>query len=462
MAFLRNLFRPLRSQLPSELSPSSALVWQAAGMTVCSGFAVLSYAAAIASSELGRAATGIALLSLVAWAAAGVCYWTFWAAVRRGLSQLNRQRKHESHQLATALDAVRMRAVVEMNSDWSPDLQDAVAHLDRAFRLLDRTINDERRQIRFARDLADALEIADTEGEVFRTAERAGRIQMPLTDFQLFVASPDHRSIAPVFEDSPKACACPRAPSCPALRKGRTMIFRPGTGLARCPQLLDDSSHAICAPVSAAGQTIAIAQVGWRGEVRKELEESVNALAYALGARLGVVRTLEEREIQASTDPLTGLANRRAMNQTLADLTEVGSPYAVVVCDLDHFKRLNDAHGHDEGDRCLKLFASVLNDVCRNTDLPCRPGGEEFTVILPGAEADDAVRVAERIRARLANASRAAGRLFTVSMGVAAAPEHGVSYEEILVLADQALYQAKDAGRDRVTLILDHDSGMAA
>ena len=72
------------------------------------------------------------------------------------------------------------------------------------------------------------------------------------------------------------------------------------------------------------------------------------------------------------------------------------------------------------------------------------------------------MRVAERIRARLATASRAAGRLFTVSMGVAAAPEHGVSYEEILVLADQALYQAKDAGRDRVTLIVDDDSGMAA
>jgi diguanylate cyclase (GGDEF)-like protein len=462
MESLRDLVRPLRSLAPSELSPLGALTWQAAGVTLCSAFGVLAFVGTISTAELGGAAMALSGLALVAWTAAAACYWAFWVVARRSLGSIERCDDRLDDQLVAALDAIRMKAVVEMSPEWKPDLQDAVARLDRAFRRLDRTISDERRQISFARDLADALDIADTEPEVFRTAIRASHIQMPLTDFQLFVASLDHRGIDSVVEDAPSACSCPRASSCPALRKGRTLNFRPGTGLARCPQLLDDTSHAICAPVSAAGQTIAVAQVAWRGEVRPEVAESVNALAYALGARLGVVRTLEEREMQASTDPLTGLANRRAMNQTLSSLNDAQACYAVIACDLDHFKRLNDSHGHDEGDRCLKLFASVLNEVCRQTDLPCRPGGEEFTVILPDANAENAVRVAERIRARLAHASRATGRVFTVSMGVAAAPEHGMSYEEILVLADQALYQAKDSGRDRVCQVLDHSEGLAA
>lgn len=455
METLRDLVRSLR--LPRTLSPQASLIWQACAVGVCGIFGTLAFAGVVASTSGGTATLMLTGLTVVALTVTTMAYWTFWWLTVRGLRQNRAASERSDMQLVAALDAIRMRAVVEMSGEWSPDLQDAVHRLDREYRKLDRTISDERRQSSFVRDLADALDIADTESEVLRTADRAARIQMPLSDFQMYVADSENRGLASVVDEGVQACACPRASACPALRKGRTLQFRPGTGLARCPQLLEDKSHAICSPISAAGQTIAVAQVSWRGERRPELEESVNALAYALGARLGVVRTLEEREMQASTDPLTGLANRRAMNQTLAMLADQGGRYAVIACDLDHFKQLNDSYGHDEGDRCLKLFAGVLNEVCRATDLPCRPGGEEFTVVLPEATTENAVRVAERIRSRLAHASRAAGRAFTVSIGVAAAPEHGVAYEEILSLADQALYKAKDAGRDRVCQVSDED-----
>ena len=450
MDTLRDLVRSL--PLPRRLSPQAALVWQAVAVGVCGGFGILGFAGVVASTAGGTATLMLSGLTVVALVAISLAYWSFWWLAVRGLRQECSASELGAMQLVAALDAIRMRAVVEMSAEWSADLQDAVQRLDREYRNLHRTISDERRQSSFVRDLADALDIADTEEEVLRTANRAACIQMPLSDFQMYLADSENRGLVTVVEEAPKACACPRASACPALRKGRTLEFRPGTGLARCPQLIGDKSHAICSPISAAGQTIAVAQVSWRGERRPELQESLNALAYALGARLGVVRTLEEREMQASTDPLTGLANRRAMNQTLALLAEQGTRYGVIACDLDHFKQLNDSYGHDEGDRCLKLFASVLNEVCRTTDLPCRPGGEEFTVVLPEASAENATRVAERIRSRLAHASRASGRAFTVSIGVAAAPEHALTYEEVLSLADQALYRAKEGGRDRVCL----------
>ena len=155
-------------------------------------------------------------------------------------------------------------------------------------------------------------------------------------------------------------------------------------------------------------------------------------------------------ETQASTDSLTGLFNRRSIESATHQLVRDGSSFVVAFADLDHFKVLNDTHGHETGDRALRLFARVLRDSVRPTDVPARYGGEEFVVVLPDCSVDDAVSVAHRLRRRLAEALHAPNVLpFTVSVGIArSGPDNGLT--ETVARADEALLAAKAAGRDRV------------
>jgi diguanylate cyclase (GGDEF)-like protein len=123
-----------------------------------------------------------------------------------------------------------------------------------------------------------------------------------------------------------------------------------------------------------------------------------------------------------------------------------------VVCDLDRFKMLNDTHGHAAGDNALRLFADTVRSVLRAEDIAARWGGEEFTLVLPGADAAGAAATAERIRQSLAKRLLdARGPVFTSSYGVSDSSMGG-SFEDLLRLADDALYRAKEAGRDRVCI----------
>jgi diguanylate cyclase (GGDEF)-like protein len=156
--------------------------------------------------------------------------------------------------------------------------------------------------------------------------------------------------------------------------------------------------------------------------------------------------------MQAKTDPLTGLLNRRSLEASARDLAENDGSYVVAYADLDHFKVLNDVHGHDAGDRALRLFARVLRDSVRPSDIPARYGGEEFVVVLPDCGAADAMLVMERVRNALAAAvADGAAPDFTVSVGVA---ESSVSktFSETVEAADAALLHAKATGRDRVAV----------
>jgi diguanylate cyclase (GGDEF)-like protein len=308
-----------------------------------------------------------------------------------------------------------------------------------------------RRQFTFRHELVDALDLAESENEVIRTATRAARVAFPEKIFQLLVARPDEGTIEPIEESAPVACTLTCIESCPAARKGDVLYHHPDMGLSRCPRIRDEDTLVTCAPISVNGQAIGVVQL-MGTPLEDGQEELLEALSTAVGVRTGVVRNLAERELAAGTDPLTELANRRAMDEHMRRLDGAEVPYTVIVADLDHFKQINDSHGHDVGDRCLQLFADILKEACRDTDIACRPGGEEFSLILSGAGTDAGMAVASRIHAMLAQETRRQGPVFTVSIGIAARPIHGDRAEEILRSADVALYDAKDQGRDRCVL----------
>lgn len=152
----------------------------------------------------------------------------------------------------------------------------------------------------------------------------------------------------------------------------------------------------------------------------------------------------------ADSDPLTGLANRRAMSAALKRLDDAGRPYALLALDIDHFKRVNDTYGHDIGDEALKHIARMIAGCSRLGDVACRAGGEEFCLILPHTTLDVAREIAERIRSVIAEtAIRPIGTL-TLSIGVACRGLETPDAASTLKRADERLYIAKDSGRNCV------------
>ena len=156
----------------------------------------------------------------------------------------------------------------------------------------------------------------------------------------------------------------------------------------------------------------------------------------------------------AATDPLTGLANRtRFFSKSVAEIRRAqrhGHPLAVVMLDIDHFKRINDTDGHEAGDAALKAFADLCRVVVRNQDLVARVGGEEFALLLPETEAEGALELANRLREAVAGLRTGANnRSMTVSLGVSEWRSQETTVEAALNRADKALYEAKQSGRNQ-------------
>jgi diguanylate cyclase (GGDEF)-like protein len=168
-----------------------------------------------------------------------------------------------------------------------------------------------------------------------------------------------------------------------------------------------------------------------------------------------------QKRSESVYDVLTGLPNRRGMEVRFEDLRasalDTGSPLALLICDLDTFKSINDVHGHQRGDAVLTETAGAIRRCLRPTELVFRVGGEEFLVLLAGCGPESAVSVGERVRVAV-EAARPGGLPVTCSVGVGVATGEEIDFDALFSAADRALYEAKRAGRNRVALT----AGLAA
>ena len=243
---------------------------------------------------------------------------------------------------------------------------------------------------------------------------------------------------------------------CAALRQGRMQLHAAGIA-GTCP-FAPTGTDTLCLPVAADGATHAVLQFSGpalpRGVQAQRLALSI---AEATGHALENLAIRESLRGQALRDPLTGLHNRRfldELSETLAhQASRRGTPLAVAVLDLDHFKQLNDQHGHAVGDAVLRDVGAVLATGLRRTDIACRHGGEEFVIVLPDCDAVQAWGLMDALRQRIVarRLGGMTGHRVTCSIGVSAVAGDG-GIAAAIAEADAALYAAKRAGRNRVVL----------
>lgn len=248
---------------------------------------------------------------------------------------------------------------------------------------------------------------------------------------------------------------------CWALRRGRSHQNRDLCGGLSCRGAAR-GARTLCVPMTAQSETLGVLYLQARQEPQSSgaalNERLATTLAEQIGLALANLRLRETLRIQSIVDPLTGLFNRRFMEETLkrelsrAQRRQHG--LAVIMLDLDHFKRFNDTFGHDAGDTLLRNLGEFLQSQVRGGDVPCRFGGEEFMLILPEIDQDTARQRAEAIRLGISQLGIVHhGQLLgtaTASLGVAIFPQHGTECETLQRNADLALYHAKQAGRDRI------------
>ncbi len=315
---------------------------------------------------------------------------------------------------------------------------------------------------KFESRLANALDMAEGEPEVVQVIERSFSAIVPDQSTELLLADNSHAHLLRMASSSPTGsppnCGVDSPDRCPAARRAQIQRFTDSEELDACPKLRgrpEGSMSAMCVPVSIMGRSVGVIHVTGKQHVAfsDNKVQDLETLAKLSGARLGLLRVMAETQLQATTDSLTGLLNRRSFEQRVAAVRREEPDMAVAMADLDHFKRLNDTHGHETGDRALRLFAQVLRESLRAKDLVCRHGGEEFAVAIPGCSIEKAREIFDAARVRLEAAVAVAGLpKFTVSVGVVLA-EPKDDLPVILSRADTALFQAKREGRDRVVVL---------
>jgi diguanylate cyclase (GGDEF)-like protein len=375
--------------------------------------------------------------------------------------------------------AVRLRAEHTMNQRASAELREVndelvarSAELEARGRIID-----------VLGKMAHRLQSCDSEEEFADVVRRFASQVLPQVPGVLYLLNNSRNVLRAAAEWNSPNHHKPdfRPPDCWALRRGHDHVVSGVDVEVVCHHVTEspDLSYR-CFPMLAQGETLGLLYVEEPAASDPErltaaraaiadhwrIEIMVENIALALGNH----RLREALRIQSIRDPLTGLFNRRYLEETLeiefARASRAKTPLSIMMIDVDHFKQFNDSFGHDAGDAVLKAVAQALNNGMRRGDITCRYGGEEFTIFAPGAALQDGERRADVLRQAVAAMSLAHnGRplgTITCSFGVAAFPIHGATPAEVLQAADEALYRAKKAGRNRVEIAPPKESATIA
>lgn len=360
--------------------------------------------------------------------------------------------------------AAERAAEGDLDAEADVDSNDETGRLARAFNSMlaklrlreEALLADHRRQETTAR-VHRALEMADDEVAALDVVGLTIAEVLPNRSAELLLADNSKANLEQAVVAGPNSDGpgCPVASpfSCVAVRSGAAVTFASSNAVDACPHLRDRGEtpcSAVCVPVTFMGRAMGVIHAIDAENVLPDATEieALTMLSMQSGARIGMLRTMVRTSEQASTDSLTGLMNRRTFQTRIRSMRRQGTSFALVMADIDHFKRVNDAHGHETGDRALKTFADVARTSLREGDLIARWGGEEFAFAFVNLTAEMARDAIDRIRLELAaRLSTSDLPRFTVSFGVVVADECA-SLEHAVRFADDSLYVAKARGRD--------------
>jgi diguanylate cyclase (GGDEF)-like protein len=328
--------------------------------------------------------------------------------------------------------------------------------------LVRRISRREARRLRRQRELRDLLQVSGSEEESQKLLIRHVERTVPGAGAAVFNRNnSDDRlepRLSPGAEDTPLRDLMtdqlkPR--SCMAVRLSRAYVRRPGDeALLLCEACGKVDANVLCEPLLVGGQVIGSVLLAREKAIEPQERSNVHDSVIQAAPILANQRNLAVAEMRAASDPLTGLPNRRAaddaIKRMIAHAGRTVTPLSVVLIDLDHFKEVNDLHGHEQGDAALAAIGQILAASVRASDFAARYGGEEFLLLLPDTDRRGAVGVAEKLRRTIENAEIRDIGCLTASLGIAALPEDAVDSEQLLRRADRALYAAKAHGRNRV------------
>lgn len=322
-------------------------------------------------------------------------------------------------------------------------------------------------------EFVDILQSCQTVEEAYKVAGDALKAIMSSRSGALCITSPSRNVVEAVATwGSEVATEKTFSPdTCWALRRGRVHAVSDPSSPIRCGHVTGACGGGyVCVPLAAQGETLGVLHLCATprpdsSEISAaEQMDTLCRRGKAVGERIPLaLANLRLRDVlrtQSIRDPLTGLFNRRYMEESLErELRRAirnHQSVALAMLDIDHFKLFNDTFGHQAGDTLLRALGDFLSQRTRGQDVACRFGGEEFALILSGATSEDAVARAELLREELKHlsvqhAGQTLGRI-SFSIGISAFPGHGTTAEELLRAADEALYCAKEDGRDRVVL----------